>query len=1054
MERFIICRASAGSGKTYTLVRQFIEAAISSPADLEHGFERILAITFTNKAANGMKQRIMSQLHDIAAGGSIQLAQEMAEHLSVDVEEIVRRCSVLQSSILHHYSNLSVCTIDSFVHRLVRTFAHDLRLPMNFNVQIDEQEMLQWSVDELLSAAGKAGEESLTNVLCSFVESRMEEGSGYKVDRKLMNLAQQILKEETPQFLSRLDEMEMDDFVEAFRNLHKENRNFESKVAAAAQVFVDACNSEGLDVDDFPNKKSGIYPFFKRLVKGDVSSLNGEHKRVNAAGESGILYAKSTPADTRQKLESVTPAFMKAYALIDELSDKELVKYNTRNLLLPNVFGLALLGRINKLKNEYYHENDTVHISEFNKRVAEEIADEPAPFIYERIGSRYNNYLIDEFQDTSRLQWLNFLPLLDEAMSRRPSANTAAPGLQSLVVGDGKQAIYRFRQGDVRQFMRLPDVEDPMHGKTLKYNAKAINLDRNFRTLSNIVEFNNRFFKHIVTHQFADNQELNKLYIGEGGLERPDLEQRPVKKGGLVRVAFCDKEEMSGNILNAIRHEVDEFGYGFGDIMILARKNKTLVEIANYIVANSTDRPIPLISAESFILSNSKVVLLLISVMQYIYDPKNRVACINVLQEMSQIGLTSADNESRDKALWALKECDFRLQDILETYGIELNIDYLRSLSLYDCCEQLLRSFHLEGRDTAYVSTLLNAVGNFEQRNHSGLSGLLDYLKANIDKLSCSTVSDMDAVQLMTIHKAKGLEGKIVIVAMPSEKAHNAQLWVNVPKEEVSGLPVAFVNSKKETTLFDDLFEEERRMSEMDRINVLYVALTRAEEKLLVYCEEKFSSEGLDNNSLLYDFVSNDSACAERGDRIFEIGEDDARKEPHNQETDSNAIVVDNAVFPEWQDRIGIAAKGEALLSSVMADNRRYGVLLHEILSLVDSRDDLEAVVTGYCRQNGYDGEVKDAVLKRLSDMMDKEENARFFDGRYKSIREVSMVVDGTVLRPDRVVFAGDKTWVVDFKTGVFNEDKHRQYEMQVNSYCTAIAAMGYPSVTPVIIYL
>lgn len=1057
MERFIICRASAGSGKTYTLVRQYIEAAIAAPHDLEHRFERILAITFTNKAANGMKQRIMRQLRDIADANpkSMRLVDEMASHLGVDSQETVRRCALLQSAILHHYSDFSVCTIDSFVHRLVRTFAHDLNLPMNFDIQLDEQEVLQWSVDELLSVAGRDDEAPLTQVLCNFVEARMEDGASYELEAKLIELAAQILKEETPRYLSQLDNVRTEDFIAAFHKMRADNRAFEQRLADAARLFVDACRQKGLGIDDFPNKRTGIFPFFLRLANGDMKGINDEHKRVDQAAASGVLYAKSSAQATRDALEEVTPAFKQSYAAIHNILDSGLKLYNSRILLMNNIFGLALLGRINDFKNRYYRENETVHISEFNKRIADEVTDEPVPFIYERIGSRYTNYMIDEFQDTSKLQWLNFLPLLDEAMAQRPSSSTALPGLQSLVVGDGKQAIYRFRQGDVRQFMNLPEVDHPLHGKSLKPNAKIDSLVNNYRTLANIVEFNNRFFKHIITHQFAANPELQQLYIGDGSSDRADLEQIPVRQGGYVNVAFFDREQLYAKVLETIRHQVDDLGYGYGDIMLLARKNDILSGVAEYLMANSADNPIPMVSAQSFILSNSKVVLLVQSLLCFLYDPKDRVTAVNILQDLYALGVLP--DSDKNERLWLLQREGFDLVKLLSSFGFQLDVERLRSLSLYDCCEQLLRTFGLQGRDSAYVAALLNVVCRFQQRNNTGLRGLNDYLKSKINQLSCSTTGDIEAVQLMTVHKAKGLESKIVIYLMPAERERGAQMWVDVPQNDDLPLPVAFVGGKKDPTVFDELFDQERRLAEMDRINILYVALTRPEDKLIVIGERRFADDRKDNNSLLMDFVASDPLCVKGENDSFSVGEDVCRAvatKDDKENEGSKVLAVNNVVFPAWQDRVAIASQGDPLLSSVLDDSRRYGILVHDILSHIRHYDEMEAVVDDYCHVNGYDNEVRDAVMQRIKSMMDNDDNRHFFDPSLSVCREVPLSVDGKVLRPDRVVFDNGVTWVVDFKTGSFSEEKHAKYEAQVAAYCDAISRMGYPDVRPAIVYV
>ncbi|MBR6330274.1 MAG: UvrD-helicase domain-containing protein, partial [Bacteroidales bacterium] len=305
MSRFIICRASAGSGKTYTLVRQFIEIAISSGYDdqLAQRFSQILAITFTNKAANGMKERIMARLGEIVHNNpkAQALINEMASHLNVSADEVRRRSSVLQSAILHNYSDFSVCTIDSFVHRLVRTFAHDLNLPMNFNVQIDQQEIIQSIVDEMLSLAGNAEEQALTQLLCAFSQSQMDDGKGYKVERSIAKLSKEIFKEEAPQFLPQLEQIKLPQFITIHDRLLADIRDYEKKISSAAAAFLQACADNGLEADDFPNKGT-VYNFFQAIEQGDFDKINKTHKRVDDAYKEQKLHIKSTP-------QSLLPAF-------------------------------------------------------------------------------------------------------------------------------------------------------------------------------------------------------------------------------------------------------------------------------------------------------------------------------------------------------------------------------------------------------------------------------------------------------------------------------------------------------------------------------------------------------------------------------------------------------------------------------------------------------------------------------------------------------------------------------------------------------------------------
>jgi len=1066
VERFVICRASAGSGKTYTLVRQFIEIAISSPSQLERRFEHILAVTFTNKAANGMKERIMSQLHKIVLRDtkSQNLVTEMAEHLHITDDEVRERCAVLQSAILHHYSRLSVCTIDSFVHRIVRTFAYDLHLPLNFNVLIDDNDIMQEIVDQLFAMVGGEEEEELTKVLCSFVESQMEEGKSYNVEKTVRTLAKQIFKENAPEYLRKLDDVPISQFMEIHKRLSRENRDFEKALSNSALEFVEECEGVGLSVDDFPSKGSGILAFMKRLAEGDFSKLNDPHKNVDNAYAKQSLTAKNSSPEVRLLLEKVTPCFMRTYDVIKSNIEGHLAEYNTRKMILANLYGMALLNKVNKLKEEYYKDNEIVHISEFNKSIFNKIADEPAPFVYERIGSRYYNYLIDEFQDTSELQWQNFLPLLDEAMTHPFSGDTAEVGKQSLVVGDGKQAIYRFRQGDVRQFMRLPEVNSKLHGKSLARNAKVDVLENNFRTKSNIVKFNNCFFEQVVKTFFADNEAIQKLYIGNG--DEAELIQKPVHDGGYVGVSFVDNDRLYASVLDAIRHQVDDCHYNYGDIMILARKNDTLVKVSDYLTANAGDRPIPIVSSESFILSNSRVVLLLQSLLQYLYDESNRVAALHAVEYAVECG-SIADAPS-NSIHWQLCSVNYNLHDFFALHSINLNNNILRGMSLYDCCEQLLRNFKLEGKDTAYVASFLNVVSNFTQFGRNDLQSFLSYLDDRLDRLSCSTAVGMDAVQLMTVHKAKGLEAKVVIVVMPSEKTNNQQMWVDVEEKDKYGIPVSYVNVNKRKNAFSDDFDEEQKMNDMDMINVLYVALTRPEDKLLALCENKYASDGRDERSMLRWFATREEfpegfegfrTAGETTDgELYECGTDsnnpDVMQSSENQEDSPSNTDISNVVFPSWQDRMIVAKKSEAILSPLDSDSRRYGIVVHDMLAHINTVDDVERVVGDYCTMHTIGDDIRNAICSRITTMMTSADNARFFAQGTRSLCEMSIAIDGEIRRPDRVVFMDNETWVVDFKTGAYSEEAHRKYERQVAEYVAAIAAMGYPNVKSAVVYV
>lgn len=1068
MKRFVICNASAGAGKTYTLVRHYIETAIQSERQLEDGFKHILAITFTNKSANEMKERILSDLRSIVVGDVSRenLTRELAERLGLEVEEVRRRCSRLLSAIMHNYSDFSVSTIDSFVYRLVRSFAYELRLPMNFDVLIEDQELLERTVDQLLTQAGGEGNDALTDLLCAFVESRMDDGKSFQIAHHLTELSKEVLKEETPEYLDWLAQSGITGYKDFHKELQRANRQVEEALIADGQAVVDACTAAGLTVADFPYKESGVYGYFDRFSRGDMQGINKTYARVEKMVESGVAYAKTASPDVRTRIESVTPTLIDAYRRMQRLITDERKRYNTRKLLMTNLFGMALLENIRQIKDEYYRENEHVHISEFNKCIDRELHDEPVPFIYERVGNRYYSYLIDEFQDTSRLQFHNFLPLIVEALSRG-----GADGPCSLVVGDGKQAIYRFRQGDVRQFIDLPHVNgDWETDRVLCENAEKVRLDTNYRTMKNVVDFNNRFFSWAVRTYFLENKTLKQLYLGDEEVKEDaqlPLWQKSKREGGYVELQFVEKELICQQVADAVRRQVEDLHYSYGDILILARDNATLVTIADYLMSHIDDPAFRLVTSESFLLSNSRVVRFLQAMLRYLADRCNRVAAAAAVELYEEI--KGSDTSHVGSSLLLLRSCGYDLTRYFETATkgeVRFDRDYLRALSLYDCCEELLRVFGLEGKESTYVSTLLNVVNGFMQHHRSDLNAFNSYLEEKISKLSSSTASDGNALQLMTIHKAKGLENHIVIYAMPKPDTHVTKLWVSMKDSEkllgsetVAHLPVAYVTMQQQDTIFNSQFDEERQLADMDRINLLYVALTRPRQKLLVVSENS-ASDGTDNNSLLCQFAHADtSGFRKEGDERFAIGEDFNSPEDQKQEVADGEAVSDserlsNVVFPEWEHRVMVAEQNQSTLSPLDDDSRRWGLLIHDLMAHIMCREEVRPVVDKYCSSHQLAPETAADLCRRIETMMDREENRCFFEKGQRVLCEAPLVVNQKILRPDRIIFGTDHTWVVDFKTGQYDPTRHKEYQQQVAGYVQAIAAMGYPNVSGTILYL
>lgn len=1036
--RFIICRASAGSGKTYTLVRQYLSLAFDAPEGLLSGrFKRILAITFTNKAANEMKERIMREVRNIALHGTASpMGADIARSNHLDDERLKRYASVVHQSILHNYSDLAVCTIDSFMHRIVKTFAHDLGLPVGFNVYIDNTDLIQNAIDELMNLAGSEGQEELTEVLCDFAESKMAEGKSYMIERELTLLAGELFKERTPEYLRGMKDIGSEEFRRIHRQMTKDNRHYEHMLCEYGQEGLEIIGAAGLGVGDFYQSRNGAGAFFEKLAQGRMPQAG---RYVLDYLEGDKLGSAKCPEAIKERLAEVKPALQEVYRRLSLAREEGEALYNTRTLLLKNLYALALMGKMDQLVQEYSKDNEIVHISEFNKRIAEVVCDEPAPFIYERLGSRYQNYLIDEFQDTSRMQWQNLVPLVE---------NGIADGHTSLVVGDGKQAIYRFRQGDVGQFIALPHVDNPVHGRLLEAPGMAVSdrLEKNYRTAREIVEFNNLFFSWAVRERFPDNKEMRQIYLGEE--EEADLVQQPVREGGLVQVAFQalteGHEPLWEAMLDDLQRITGEGGYSYRDITLLARDKQTLAEISQYL----TGHGIPVVSNESFLLSQSRVVMLLRSLLQYLINDDDRVAAARVLMYLHALGKITEDQLNTQLSS----------QDPLSPTLCGLDCDRLRNLSLYDCCEEALRMLHLEGIETAYCATLLNTVAKYSSTHRQDLTEFIEWLDQQLGKLSTSTASDLDAVKLMTIHKAKGLEAPVVMYPILNKREPTDSLWVHVPQASGLPLPTGWVTpSKNEKTLFDEEYEEELLKSELDRINILYVAFTRPRERLMVYCEQPAKSATTTYNALLRDYVgtgSTESGFHEERPGVFTLGEQPSQTNPDThpttrgpQSAEGGRQTVEPSLntvsFPGWVRRVAIANQADDILGEKDNASRERGILIHTLLATAGGATGDQA--------DGTAGDEDAEQMKQIVQQILSDTNAsRFFDPRYTAKAETELIYQGEVLRPDRIVLTPDETWVVDFKTGMPRAEHHDQVER----YCQAVSQMGYPTVKGYLLYI
>ena len=1058
---FVVCKAAAGSGKTFTLVLEYLKMALAGPREgLSYRFRSILAITFTNKAANEMKGRVMKELDCMATEGiDIQAEKTFGAQLFAAMSQMdyYRRnplspadlqamAAELQSAILHHYTDLSVFTIDSFMHRIVRTFAHDLGQPVSFEVMTDQQMLVDEAVAQLMSLVGTEGNDELTSLLQAFADSNMDDGYGYNVEVAIADLANLLFNEDISQRLKRLAGLSLADFRAIHRRYSAANRAAEQRLRSLGAEFLALVEPTGLAESDCFQASKGFLRYFKRLADGEMKEPNNY---VVSSLTGGKLVSAKCDGALEARLEGLRPQMERLFERVQAFFERDFINYCTRRLILANLYSTALLGHLFRILGEYSHSNEVLHLSEFNRMINSVVEDEdnPAPFIFERLGNRYRHFLIDEFQDTSIMQWHNLVPLVENGVSQ---------GQESLVVGDAKQAIYRFRQGDVRQFVALPKVEGMRsHGRTLALpgNSCTVLRDANYRTDSAVVDFNNDFFAWLVRNQYADNQLAQDIYVGRNAdgsprdVEDEELRQRKDKADtGHVGVAFIDdndRQSVFAEVKATIEMLVAERGYSHGDICILARSNRQLAQLSAWLTANSD---IPQTSNQSFLVQSSDAAMAVVAALRWLHNRRDRVAATDLLQRLVNLGIV-------DAGLTAAMADESRpdLAEMLRSSGsgIELEPDSLASLGLYDCCEELVRRLRIDGIDIPYVASLLNAVAAFAARHQQQEGDFLQWFDEHPD-LSAATSEGLDAVRLLTIHKAKGLEAPVIICMFLPQVEKMPHMWVDVPEEEgVDGpqLPTAYVQFVKDMpTRFDAQREGEMQLARVDDLNVLYVALTRPREQLYIICQHSATGYAALLQQYLGEQLDADGRAHFGEEGWFKTPAVGSGAERHNK----TVVPLRKLSYSRWTSKVSIASPAERAVTPLLDDKQRFGIYAHELMASIVRADDVDAAVADFCTRYPLDENEIDTLRRMARATVNHPEAARFFASGNRVENEVSLVDGGQVGRPDRVVFTDTATWVVDFKTG----GPAPSHAVQVRNYCRSIADMGFPAVSGWLLYL
>ena len=1049
-KNFTVYKSSAGSGKTFTLVKQYLNIVLLNP----NKFRNVLAITFTNKAANEMKERIIGSLRELAEYPSFPesvsvkyMLPDLQTATGLSTGQLAQNAKKTLQLILHNYSEFAVSTIDSFVHKVIRSFAFDLHLPLNFEVEINTDDLIVKIVDLLISRVGS--DELLTKTLISFTEAKAEDDKSWNIERDLIDTANLILNEDGQKQIEKIKELDLEDFADINKQINESIAKFESAISGFAQKAIDLIKSKGLTNAAFYQSRSGISVYFQKLAGRNFTSIHPNSYATKTIEEDKWYSGKSSIQE-QLAIDEIKTDLVSYFNQIQDYIQKFYSNYIIFTEIRKNIYPLAVLNEIEKTLEDYKSENDLVLISEFNKRISEIVLNEPVPFIYERIGEKYKHFLVDEFQDTSILQWQNLLPLIDNSLSE---------GNFNMIVGDGKQAIYRWRNGEVEQFDKLPEIykrdDNPIQvqrEESLKRNFENVSLLHNFRSRKGIIEFNNDFFT-LVSQQLHDDYKT--IY--------DDLQQKPNdKSGGYIQIEFEEEESpLSFADYNLDRIKISiakllEDGYQYSDIAILCRKNSDASQIAADLLKVS----IPVISAESLLLNNSAKIRFLIALIKNLvndFDKVSQTEIISFLHQTERISGSLHDILGRFGIKIQPKQKTGTKPDfykVLAAYSYDLNPFNLQNLSIYDLCEELIRKFNLNDTVDPYIQFFLDAILKLSTGRNPDLRELIDWWDEKKNKLSIVVPSGINAVQVMTIHKSKGLEFPVVLFPFATvDVKMNEKLWIDCNDTEIAELKTALVNNSKllTETKYAKLRTEEENKSLLDLLNLLYVVFTRPTDRLYIFTtlHKRQSNQGASTQKLLKMYLEIKNLW-EENQLVYKIGEAE-KKDKQDTEVDESYL-LQSFISNSWRKRILLSLQAPEFWDiDEPSQKQQWGSLIHYLLSMIMVPNDINSAIEKLNVEGIIDDDEVHDIRKLIVDFINHPDVRLYFQKgiNIKSESEIIMA-DGHTLRPDRLIFEKDKVIVIDFKTGQPKESHH----IQIRNYQKILEDMGYAHTEGVLLYL
>lgn len=1069
--RLLVYKASAGSGKTFTLAVQYIRQVIEDP----YSYRRILAVTFTNKATTEMKERILSQLYGIATSlkSSDGYLKEIMKTSNKSVDEIRKAADTALKNIIHDYSRFRIETIDSFFQSVMRNLARELELGANMTIELNNGDVLSDAVDSMIEKLDRMS--PTLYWLLEYIEERIADDKRWNVSSEIKGFGRNIFDEAyIEKGVALREKLKDTKFIPQYRKKLQEKReSILDTMKGFSEHFQEILNANGLTPADLKNGARGIGSYFNKIASGKLSN-----DVRNSTVEKCLEGAENWTTKTSPYKDTIIS--LANQVLIQVLNDAENTRMSSNKVLnscdmsLRYLNNLQLLMRIDSEVREQNLSHNRFLLSDTNALLHSIIREGDASFVYEKIGTTIDTVMIDEFQDTSRMQWENFHLLLEESLAQKEG---------SMIVGDIKQSIYRWRNGDWKILAGLDK------DRSFRLNSKT--LDTNWRSEANIITFNNDIFTSAC-------KVLNERYKADEGEDctqlldaYSDVRQKTSKdtKEGYIKLSFLKNSEehpYTDTTMELLAEEVDSLvkkGVRVNDIAILVRKNKSIPSIADYFDKNT---PYRVVSDEAFRLDASLAVCMLIDGLRYISEPTDRIACAR-LAVAYQKEILKKDVDYNTVLLNSVEDylpAEFRLM-----------LPEMSLMPLYELLEKLFVIFRMDmiEEQDAYLCAFYDAVTEYMQNNSSELTSFLTYWN---DTLYAKTIpsGEISGFRILSIHKSKGLEYHTVLLPFCDWKMENEtfnhMLWCRINEEdadkepfcELDLTPVNYSSAMAES-YFSDSYREERLQLWVDNLNLLYVAFTRACKNLIVWCkdEQKDTVSKLLRESIdcmkeikmtcnMPELDEEDEENKEENDEpiVYEYGEICISGEKKKSDSTNRLVAIPDAVnvkiesleteidFKQSNRSADFIRGDEDEEENLRSQYIRQGQLLHTLFASIDTKEDLTAAIERLLFEGVIESAEKAQEIYEIAEKaLNLDEVKDWYSGEWTLYNECSIIYNDEqgkmqTRRPDRVMMKGNEVVVVDFKFG----KKKPEYSTQVREYMSLLSEMGYTDIKGYIWYV